>query len=377
MGKIAASGAGVAQMLGLLPDDWTQANIPTSGYQGGIPDLIASRQRVPGTYDPTRRSGSGGQRYFTDTVYTPKGQDAPDLTAQAAALQAANLANPAREIISTPTTSTTSTTADTPHWLSNYVQTGTGVSSAPAIPDISIDRTVTGRTDVPETGTPEYSDWITTQYNELPTLRRGGAVADIVKYFQGGDLVPTISQQVMTMPEIISIIRDNVPSAGPLSDEEIWAILDATSGMMGSSMRKLNAKGGKIRSGIASIMAGNPYNRSYNIGGIANGPNQFSTNLSPRPNSGDTFQGRMPSRYLDSARYGMADTIPATIDNRDPAALSGGEFVVAADVVSGLGNGNSDAGAKELYNLMDRVRQARTGTAQQGRQINPNQMMMA
>ena len=72
----------------------------------------------------------------------------------------------------------------------------------------------------------------------------------------------------------------------------------------------------------------------------------------------------------------MADTIPASIDNKDPAALSGGEFVVAADVVSGLGNGNSDAGAKELYNLMDRVRQARTGTKQQGRQINPQRMMM-
>ena len=73
----------------------------------------------------------------------------------------------------------------------------------------------------------------------------------------------------------------------------------------------------------------------------------------------------------------MADTIPATIDNKDPAALSGGEFVVAADVVSGLGNGNSDAGARELYNMMDRVRKARTGTIQQGKQINPRQMMGA
>jgi hypothetical protein len=81
------------------------------------------------------------------------------------------------------------------------------------------------------------------------------------------------------------------------------------------------------------------------------------------------------SRYLNSSADGMADTIPSSIDNKDPAALSGGEFVVAADVVSGLGNGNSNAGAKQLYDMMDRVRQARTGTTKQGKQIKPNSVM--
>ena len=57
--------------------------------------------------------------------------------------------------------------------------------------------------------------------------------------------------------------------------------------------------------------------------------------------------------------------------------MSGGEFVVAADVVSGLGNGNSEAGAKQLYDMMDRIRKARTGTIQQGKQINPQQYMPA
>jgi hypothetical protein len=83
----------------------------------------------------------------------------------------------------------------------------------------------------------------------------------------------------------------------------------------------------------------------------------------------------MPSRYLNSAADGMADTIPSSIDNKDPAALSGGEFVVAADVVSGLGNGNSNAGAQQLYNMMDRVRKARTGTTKQGKQIKPQSVM--
>ena len=79
--------------------------------------------------------------------------------------------------------------------------------------------------------------------------------------------------------------------------------------------------------------------------------------------------------YLGGTTDGMADEIPATIDNNQPAALSDGEFVVPADVVSHLGNGNSDAGAKNLYSMMDRVRTDRTGNPEQGRQIDPNKYL--
>jgi hypothetical protein len=51
--------------------------------------------------------------------------------------------------------------------------------------------------------------------------------------------------------------------------------------------------------------------------------------------------------------------------------------VVPADVVSHLGNGSSDAGAKQLYAMMDKVRQARTGRKSQGREINPRRYMPA
>jgi hypothetical protein len=79
----------------------------------------------------------------------------------------------------------------------------------------------------------------------------------------------------------------------------------------------------------------------------------------------------MPPRYLRGQTDGMADRIPSNIDGVQPAKLSHGEFVIPADVVSHLGNGNSDAGAKVLYKMMDRVRHARTGNKKQGRQINP------
>ena len=81
--------------------------------------------------------------------------------------------------------------------------------------------------------------------------------------------------------------------------------------------------------------------------------------------------------YLDGAGDGMSDSIPATIEGKQPARLADGEFVVPADVVSHLGNGSSKAGSKRLYAMMQKVRKARTGNSRQGKQINPNNYLMA
>ena len=82
-------------------------------------------------------------------------------------------------------------------------------------------------------------------------------------------------------------------------------------------------------------------------------------------------------RMLKGPGDGMSDSIPANIAGRRPARLANEEFVVPADVVSHLGNGSSDAGAKQLYAMMDRVRKARTGRKSQGREINPQKYMPA
>jgi len=103
-----------------------------------------------------------------------------------------------------------------------------------------------------------------------------------------------------------------------------------------------------------------------------------SYDQAPYSGAGESFElakgGSVP-RYLQGETDGMADKIPARIGRDQPAALSHGEFVVPADVVSHLGNGNSDAGAKKLYSMMDKIRQARTGTKKQGKKINPDKFM--
>lgn len=80
-------------------------------------------------------------------------------------------------------------------------------------------------------------------------------------------------------------------------------------------------------------------------------------------------------KYLRGNTDGMADKIPARIGQDQPAKLSHGEFVIPADVVSHLGNGNSDAGANVLYSMMAKVRKARTGNEKQGKKIVPEKFM--
>jgi len=82
-----------------------------------------------------------------------------------------------------------------------------------------------------------------------------------------------------------------------------------------------------------------------------------------------------PPRYLRGKTDGMADMLDTSIEGVQPAKLSHGEFVIPADVVGHLGNGNSEAGAEVLYKMLDRVRQARTGNKKQGKRIDPNKFM--
>ena len=174
-----------------------QANIAPTGYQGSVPEYDVQRQSVPGTYDPDRRAGSGGQRYFTDTQYVPK-SDTPAAPMSAEGLAALNAANPAREV-----------------------------------------------------------------KNPVTTMAAGG---------------------------------------------------------------------------IAELKKG---------------------------------------QYLSGATDGMADKIPARIEGEQEARLSDGEFVIPADVVSHLGNGNSDAGAKVLKEMMARGRKVRTGNEKQGKEIDPKKFLPA
>ena len=243
-----------------------------------IPRFRAERAAVPGTYDPKRRPGSSGQRYFSDiqyanpnmpqrifdteaegyetqAVYDARFDRSMDAaidkaratnTAQAQGLQALNLGNLARQ--------------ERPAAQDSAAATASGVATV----------------------TPNQTSGVNRLYDLL------------AQYIQGSQLQPY----------------------GTGEETQMMA-----------------------QGGIASIA---PQGQGYYLGGTTDG---------------------------------MADQIPATIDNRQPAALSDGEFVIPADVVSHLGNGNSNSGAEQLYGMMDKIRKARTGSTEQGRQIDANKFL--
>jgi hypothetical protein len=82
-------------------------------------------------------------------------------------------------------------------------------------------------------------------------------------------------------------------------------------------------------------------------------------------------------RMVKGAGDGMSDNVPANIEGVQEARLANDEFVIPADVVADIGNGSSSAGAKKLYAMMDRIRQARHGTTEQPPEIKAERLLPA
>lgn len=250
---VASAAGGIAGLLNV----GGASNRPT-GYQGRIPEYAAVRQAVQPQYDPNRRPGSGGQRYFTDTQYVPKtGEGAAEaLTAaqnaaaeQATGIASLNAQNPARQLRPAsvlPPPTTTGTTEPT--------------ASRPASSVIE-DKPV------------PY------------TAKQGG----IVNLQPGGFVLPA---------DVISHMGNGSSDAG-----------------MRFAANKLGAR--------------------------------------PIRGRGD----------------GMSDSNATSIAGQQPAAVAHEEAYLDPQRVQDLG------GAERLYKMMDRIREARTGTTKQGRQINPAQFM--
>jgi hypothetical protein len=327
-----------------------------------IPRFRAERAAVPGTYDPNRRPGSSGQRYFTDMQYANPnvGQrvfDSEDSgyetqaaydarfdaamdaavdrartvnTTQAAGLQAANLANLAKE--QRPASKSTATAASTqvPYYKPSS-EDASGIANLLS----------------------KQAELVSEASRRLPVgmtpAQRGvtGALQNVsddavVKLLNMGVLTPEITAQ---------FYQSRYPG---LTVEQVQEALDRYNSPQNSEGIGNVTLGPGVNANVANNMG--PQQTGYAQGGIAS--------VAPQ------------GMYLGGSTDGMSDQIPATINNTQPAALSDGEFVIPADVVSHLGNGNSDSGAQQLYGMMDRVRKARTGRKEQGKEINPNKFLM-
>jgi hypothetical protein len=168
----------------------------------------------------------------------------------------------------------------------------------------------------------------------------------------------------------------------------------ATDPMTGNIAQRNMAKGGPVNNSLADLMKSRgkiaKYRTDYqsdpsSVSGKARDGDYSAMlamneiNRTPNQNyaDGGIAQLAVGGKLLRGAGDGMSDNIRANINGKQEARLADGEFVVPADVVSHLGNGSTDAGAKHLYSMMDKVRKARTGTKKQGKKINSSKYMPA
>ena len=421
-GLPALIGAGLGAAFGLTDKD----DPNPSGYQGGIPEYKYNRSLVPDAFSTTnvdgtpRRPGSAGRSYFTQGAYDPimetvddvevqstlggaqrradavdaatqqatqdalyqqiyddfvalqPGDDTPgsgSMEAAAAGMGATQDATPAPAPAPTPISAT---------------PTGGGTSIPSDItfsPDVTAEDfaigAATGPVQQPTTDVFSAYDAVVNQYNPDATT------------YDSGDINTVISAITNNKVGTANVAKDF-----GISESEVW----------GGLLRQ----GAYTPAGLASYIATNTNQPDYTevdlmVRLLEDGqtsaeevlayyqytdPEQFGNTTLAEVKEyfkqlGGTrtlAQGGMLQEngyYLGGTTDGMADQIPATIDNSQPAALSDGEFVVPADVVSHLGNGNSEAGATQLYSMMDRVRKKRTGTVKQGTEINPMQQLPA
>lgn len=152
--------------------------------------------------------------------------------------------------------------------------------------------------------------------------------------------------------------KDPAPVAPPTNDfgnQNFWSGNDMSSISGGSGSRDAGGNDGSgatnsgDNGGWGSRDAGGNYAHGGGIAALAQG----GYNLGSYSDGG---------RLLRGPGDGVSDDIPATIGQNQPARLADGEFVVPARIVSELGNGSTEAGARKLYAMMDRVQKARSKT---------------
>jgi hypothetical protein len=320
---LAGIGGGILGALGA-----NTPNIKKVGYQGGIPKYDAVRNMVnaPPTRAQGYRPGQGGINYGGDVSFVPR---------------------------------------------------GTGASMAAAQPSQTINQAPAGAAGIMAGlagmgGSADYID----RKNLLPPPPMSLADERRIQDMRSKNL------------SIDSFLNPQRPAtAQPISRDdpfyqsaEYKAFQNDPSNMTGTMDMYDSPYFGRMSSGSVGSAMDAAYEKYKNIAPRQNQQipamfNQFNSLPIENRFAQGGLMGLASGRYLQGETDGMADKIPAKIGQDQPAALSHGEFVIPADVVSHLGNGNSDAGAKKLYSMMDKIRTARTGTKKQGKEINPDKFM--
>jgi hypothetical protein len=219
---------------------------------------------------------------------------------------------------------------------------------------------------------------------------RAGTVTTVADQQAANQYMPQMGQQMpfmgvpQQMPQMPFTGRGRRQMRSPFMASNVpdpYAGMQDVYAAMGNPMAF--AKGGSTKpkyTGQAQLAAMDPWERALAQYGNAahaaqmpTGPVQPVASNVPELGQLNLSSGGHLGGYSDGGRLlrgpgdGVSDSIPATIGHKQPARLADGEFVVPARIVSELGNGSTDAGARQLYAMLDRVQNRRKKTVGKGK----------
>ena len=427
--KAGATAAGLAALYGSLkPDSKIGEFIGAGsrqqpvGYMGGIPEYNVARSLAPNAFATTtptgepRRPGSGGRRYFTDTTYTPTGKIMAGATPSQGVYNALT-ATQANKLFSSLFGTGGLGGKDTEGLGVGDMamrKTPEQLAATDAL-QLDLNKAIAGAKAKADADAAAAAAKTKADADAAAAKAKADADAAAAAAPYNAFIKPYLGGKTLTDNDLLTLRSSGYDVGKLATDLKIKELAGVTgvnrliSGTQGAESRYATTVADQIRQGKSTPLdAATEINKLYpgykateeslvfellNRGQTT--PQEVAKYYAARGYAPEevlaryqqlggtrTFaQGGLASLpqsrgyYLGGATDGMADEIPATIENTEPAALSDGEFVIPADVVSHLGNGNSDAGAKQLYAMMDRIRQARTGRKEQGRNINPNKYL--
>jgi hypothetical protein len=215
--------------------------------------------------------------------------------------------------------------------------------------------------------------------NMLDEIKETGRVAppDL------GEYIPTMKEykpsrlNVMAMPQAFVDSPQTKGVMGRIGGayalDRDTQLLGGLSGFAGRDRGALTVRPSTADVGIARKMGPGTLAAQYERSLTGQQPPRYMANYNIPYAEGGEIQGYNLGGYSDGGRLlrgpgdGVSDDIPATIGDRQPARLADGEFVIPARIVSELGNGSTDAGAKRLYAMMDKIQSGRKKTVGKGK----------
>jgi hypothetical protein len=202
----------------------------------------------------------------------------------------------------------------------------------------------------------ENPNYVPMSFNTKGERKVGMTSAEVLKGFQAlpaksddKAIFDWVDKNNITLAQLAAAMKIPLAEAQRRKDAAAKAKADATKvkedipqGGANGGLMGMAAGGYAVGGGLGALAGGGQ--AGYNLGGYSDG-----------------------GRLLKGPGDGVSDSIPATIGDKQPARLADGEFVVPARIVSELGNGSTEAGARKLYAMMDRVQKARGKTTGKNR----------